>query len=104
MAVRVEAFERRIGCLVIPFHDGDAISFQAFRQRAHVSWPCGFEAGTQERGRRVDVRNRVQRKVESVCIADDDRAVRDADGGGPVEAEVIPVPAGARVLLACMTS
>ena len=34
VAVRVKAFERHVGCFIVPFHDGDAISFHAFHQRA----------------------------------------------------------------------
>jgi hypothetical protein len=42
----------------------------------------------QEHRRRLDVLDGVQRKVEPVCVADDDRAVRVLLGGGRVEAEV----------------
>lgn len=41
----------------------------------------------QERGR-LDIRDRAQRKVEAVCVPDNDRAVRILLGGGRVEAEV----------------
>jgi hypothetical protein len=73
VAVRVEALEPRVGGFIIPFHNGDAVSFHAVHQRAHVSWPCCLEAGMQERARRLDIRYRVQREVEPVSVADDDR-------------------------------
>ena len=61
VAVRVKAFERHVGGLIIPFHDGDAISFHAFHQRAHLGRFSCFEAGVQERRRRLDVPDRMQR-------------------------------------------
>src|SRR5580698_1628303 len=95
VAVRVEALERRVGRFIVPFNDGDAVSFHAVHQRADVSWPCGLEAGMQERGRWRDVPGRVQRKVEPVCVADDDRTVWVLLGGSRVETEVsrIELPA-----------
>jgi hypothetical protein len=42
----------------------------------------------QERGRRLDVGNRMQGKVEPVCVADNDGAVPVLLGGGRVKAEV----------------
>jgi len=42
----------------------------------------------QERGQRLGVLNRVQRGIEPVCVADDDRAIRILLGGGRIEAEV----------------
>jgi hypothetical protein len=44
----------------------------------------------QERGRRLDVLNRVQREVEPVCIADNDGAVGVLLRGGRVEAKSKP--------------
>lgn len=82
-----QALECRIGRFIIAFDDGDAVSFHAFQQRAYVRRHCGFEAGMQERGR-LDIRDRAQRKVEAVCVPDNDRAVRILLGGGRVEAEV----------------
>jgi DUF971 family protein len=95
VAVRVEALERRAGRLIIAFHDGDAVCFHAFHQRAHVLWLCGPEAGMQEHGRRLDVLSRAQRKVEPVGVADDDRAVRVLLGASRVKTEVsrIELPA-----------
>jgi hypothetical protein len=81
VAIRVETFERRVSRLVIALHDGDAVSFHAFHQHPHVCWFCGPEAGMQEHGRRLDVLSRLQRKVEPVCVADDDRTVWVLLGG-----------------------
>lgn len=88
VAVWVEAFERHVGCFIVPFHDGDAISLHAFHQRAHLSWPSGVEAGVQERRRRLDVPDWVQRQVEAICVADDDSAVLILLSGSRVEAEI----------------
>jgi hypothetical protein len=80
--VRVEALERRVGGFIIPFCDGDAVSVHAVHQRAHVGGLGGLEAGLQEGGRRLDVPDRVERKVEPVCVADDDGTVWVLLGGG----------------------
>lgn len=64
MAVGVQALERRVA----DFHDGDAVSVHAVRQRAHVSGSGGPEAGVQERGQRFDAIGRGQRKVEPVRV------------------------------------
>jgi hypothetical protein len=64
VAVRVQALERHVGLFIVPFRNGDAISLHALQQRAHVSCLSGLEAGMQERGRRLDVLNRVQSQVE----------------------------------------
>jgi hypothetical protein len=90
VAVRVKAFERHVGCLIVPFHDGDVIGFHAFHQRAYVSCVCGLEAGMQERWRRLDVRYWVQRQVEPIRVADNDSAVLILLSGGRVEAENKP--------------
>ena len=57
---------------------------------AHVSGPGGPETGMQERGRRLVVLNQVQRQVEPVGVADDDRAVRVVLGGGPGRSRSTP--------------
>jgi hypothetical protein len=88
VAVRVKAFERHVGCFIVPFHDGDAISLHAFHQCAHVGWLCGPEAGMQERWRWLDLPSRVQSQVEPVCVADDDSAVLILLSSGQVKAEI----------------
>jgi hypothetical protein len=49
----------------------------------------------QEHGPRLDVLSRMQRKVEPICVADDDRAVWVLLGGSRVKTEVsrIELPA-----------
>jgi hypothetical protein len=63
VAVRVKAFEGHVGCFIVPFHNGDAISLHACHRRSHVNWLRGFEAGMQERWRWLDVPDRVQSQV-----------------------------------------
>lgn len=76
VAVRAGALDRRVAGFIVLFRDGDAVSFHASRQHAHVSRPRGLEADMQERGRRLDVLSRVQCEAGPGCVADDDDPAR----------------------------
>jgi len=91
VAIGVQALERHVGWFIVAFHNGDAISVHAFHQRAHVSRVCGVEPCMQERRRRLDVPDRVQRQVEAIGVADDDSAVLTLPGGGQVEAGILRI-------------
>ena len=65
-----------------------------------ASWLGGAEARVQELGQRFEVRDRVQREVEPLRVADDDGAVGILLGGGRVEAEVIRVEPQAALVVA----
>ena len=87
MPVRVPALERDIRPFLVALHDGDAVRIDPGQQRPHLIRRRNPEPGVQERRGRLDVLGRVQREVEPIRVADDNRAILVLLCRGRVEAE-----------------
>jgi hypothetical protein len=88
VAVRVDALEGHYVRLVVVLDDLDRVRTHAVERVSNIRGSGEPEPEVQERLRRADVLRCVQREVEAVRVADDDRAIGVPLGGGRVETEV----------------